>query len=66
MLRRSILEGKFIAILDTDDAWLPQKLEKQIPLFDDPEVGIVISDTLFFNEERKKASATNSSNRAGV
>ena len=47
-------KGKFIAILDTDDVWLPQKLEKQIPLFDDPEVGIVISDTLFFNERKEK------------
>lgn len=48
------LTGDFIAVLDTDDLWLPTKLEKQIPLFDDPKVGIVISDTLFFNEKNEK------------
>ena len=44
------LFGDFIAVLDTDDIWLPTKLEKQVPLFDNPNVGIVICDTLFFNE----------------
>lgn len=48
------LTGEFIAVLDTDDVWLPEKLTKQIPLFDDSEVGIVISDTLFFNENNEK------------
>ena len=49
------LTGEFIAILDTDDIWLPKKLEKQVPLFEDPEIGIVISDTFFFNEKTEKA-----------
>ena len=48
------LTGDFIAVLDVDDVWLPLKLEKQLPLFEDPEVGIVISDTLFFNETTEK------------
>lgn len=51
----SLLTGDFIAILDVDDVWFPCKLEKQLPLFDDPEVGIVISDTLFFNETSSRS-----------
>ena len=42
--------GDFVAVLDVDDVWLPRKLETQMPRFDDPEVGIVISDTLFFTD----------------
>jgi len=42
--------GAFIAFLDCDDLWLPEKLERQLPLFDDPEVGLVYSDTIFFND----------------
>ena len=48
------LTGEFIAVLDADDVWLPKKIEKQIPLFDDPAVGIVISDALFFNERSQR------------
>ena len=49
------LTGDYIAVLDTDDVWLPHKLENQLNLFADPEVGIVISDTLFFNETDERA-----------
>lgn len=42
-------KGEFIAFLDCDDLWLTDKLERQLPLFDDPEVGLVYSDTVFFN-----------------
>lgn len=42
-------EGKLIAFLDCDDIWMPEKLESQVPLFEnDPEVGIVFSDAIFF------------------
>lgn len=43
--------GEFIAFLDQDDLWMPEKLEEQLPIFDtDDEIGIVISDTYFFND----------------
>ena len=45
--------GDFVAFLDCDDIWLPQKLEKQMKLFDeDPQVGLVFSDVLFFDGNR--------------
>lgn len=42
-------KGKFIAFLDGDDLWMPEKLEKQVPLFNDPQVGLVYSDVIIFN-----------------
>lgn len=44
-------QGEFIAFLDVDDIWFPEKLAKQITLFSDPDVGIVICDTIFFNKD---------------
>lgn len=32
--------GEFLAFLDVDDWWTPDKLALQMPLFDDPEVGM--------------------------
>ena len=43
--------GEFIAILDADDIWLPEKLARQLPLFDDPEVGVGYCDAVYFNPQ---------------
>jgi glycosyltransferase involved in cell wall biosynthesis len=39
--------GEFIAILDSDDAWLPNKLELQMKAFEEnPEAGLVYSQAM--------------------
>lgn len=46
--------GGYIAFLDCDDIWLPEKLEKQISIFSkDPKIGLVFSDAIYFNEKGK-------------
>ena len=45
------LTGDLIAFLDADDVWRDNKLEKQVPCFEDEEIGLVISNTEFFNDE---------------
>jgi glycosyltransferase involved in cell wall biosynthesis len=46
--------GEYLAFLDCDDLWRPDKLEKQVPLFQDPDVGLVFSDALCFNDAGEK------------
>ena len=40
-------QGDLIAILEHDDIWLPDKLARQVPLFQDPEVGLVYCGVAF-------------------
>ena len=48
-LKRS--QGEFIAFIDHDDIWMPEKLGKQISLFNkNPNLGIVFCDVLYFNK----------------
>jgi glycosyltransferase involved in cell wall biosynthesis len=51
--------GEFIAILNDDDLWAPQKLEKQIALFHlRPEIGLVHTDGGFIDGDGKPMSGT--------
>src|SRR5688500_13719818 len=38
--------GELVAFIDSDDAWLPERLAKQVPLFDREEVGLVFGDAV--------------------
>jgi len=45
-------KGKYIAFLDADDTWFPEKLEKQVRLMqNNPEIGLVYSDLYYFDDE---------------
>jgi glycosyltransferase involved in cell wall biosynthesis len=47
--------GKYIAILDCDDLWLPAKLEEQVKLLEkDEKVGLIYSDIVLFTEKGKE------------
>ena len=45
-------QGEYIAFLDCDDIWLPEKLEKQVHLLDkNPETALVFTDVIYFNAD---------------
>ena len=46
--------GEYIAFLDADDVWYPQKLAKQIQVLENTESGFVYCDNYFVTETREK------------
>lgn len=41
-------KGEYVAFLDDDDLWHPEKIEKQMKLFEDPEIGLAFCDGYTF------------------
>ena len=51
--------GEFIAFLDDDDEWLPEKIEKQLAVWDDdPDVGMVYCQGNIIDEESHRNLGT--------
>lgn len=46
-------KGNYIAFLDCDDLWKPEKLSRQVELFENnPDLGLACTDTEIFNGKR--------------
>ncbi|WP_418509499.1 glycosyltransferase family 2 protein [Corallibacter sp.] len=51
----SLTQGQYIAFCDDDDYWLHDKLEKQIPIFQQhPEVGLVTGNIEYVNSDGQR------------
>ncbi|MBR6455437.1 MAG: glycosyltransferase family 2 protein, partial [Prevotella sp.] len=51
-----VAKGRFIAFLDSDDLWFPQKLEQQLTLFSDNRTAIVYSNYEKIDEQGNRAN----------
>jgi glycosyltransferase involved in cell wall biosynthesis len=56
--------GEFIAFLDADDLWHPEKLAKQLQLFENPAVGLVHCAVEYVDEQNRPLG-TNFTGRRG-
>jgi len=59
--------GEYIAFLDSDDEWLPGKLDKQIKVLqsESSEVGVVHSDLLYIDENGKNMNKLRNPKKGG-
>ena len=56
------VNSEYLAFLDVDDLWEKDKLKNQIKVFEDKEVGISFSNTLFFSSKKRKKLYKSNSN----
>ena len=62
-LALQMVSGEYIAFLDVDDWWDVDKLTLQMPLFQDPEVGLVYGNYWLKNERKNSGLVMANKNR---
>lgn len=50
--------GEYLAFLDDDDEWRPERLEKQVPLLEDKKVGFSYCGMWILNEKKNKGTSS--------
>jgi len=50
----NFLRGDLICVLDTDDVWMPAKIEKQLDCFRDPGIAISITNVEVFSKKHRE------------
>lgn len=59
-------KGDFICFLDSDNRWLPEKLEKSLRVFAQrPEVGVVYGDIITIDEQGQEVTRQNMTRHSG-
>lgn len=58
--------GDLIALLDADDVWMPNKLEKQVELFDDMDIGLVYSSYWISDEKLNRIKVQKAKYRGDI
>ena len=55
---KEFIKGDFFCVLDTDDLWLPTKLEKQVALMlQYQDVGVIYTNTVYFTDSGNESLA---------
>jgi len=58
---KDFIDGDYFCVLDTDDLWMSDKLEKQVDIMNqNQDVGIVYSNTIYFTDSGDERLAYNS------
>ena len=53
-----VARGELLAFADSDDAWLPHLLAREVPLMERPEVGLAFGDAIHVTSPRENATRT--------